>query len=236
MNYGVKRHSGVVDRGRVLARRSGHFGMALVAGALVFGCAQSAYDPTPWEGDSAFDGTEFPAEPIDPGLDSDAAHNAPGTKTADGEPATSDADDAGAADSDADGAEAATSDADGGATRTADEGPDAGAASTVPVDAGAAAPPADASEPGVVRDAGTGVSPQDGGVKQNASDAGSPPADAGSTSPRDAGTGSVPKNTAKTCSENSDCSSAKCGLSAPFACCAIGRCGCSWLRYTYCEI
>jgi hypothetical protein len=236
MNNGVKRHSGAVDRGRVCAHRNGHFGVSLLAGALVFGCAQSAYDPTPWEGDSAFDGTEFPAEPSDGGPDSDAARNVPSTETADGEPATSDADDASPADSDASDSEAAISEADGGTTRTVDEGPGAGDAGTAHVDSGAAAPPADASAPSVLTDAAAGESPRDGGVRQGASDAGVAPADAGSTSPRDAGTGSVPQNTAKTCSANSDCSSAKCGLSAPFACCAIGRCGCSWLRYTYCEI
>jgi hypothetical protein len=191
---------------------------------LAYGCAQSAYDPAPWDGDGELDEQEFPASVEDTDASMATSRSAAGPATATS-PTTSsgEIETRASADAAADTKsipEAGAASASGG---RADAGSDAGSrdASVSARDAGVSA-----------RDAGDGT--LDAGAGKSASPDAGAKTDAGrAPTTRDAGTGTG--STSTTCKENADCPSSKCGISAPFACCGNGKCGCSWFDLAYCQ-
>jgi hypothetical protein len=47
--------------------RRRYFGAALFLGAVAYGCAQSAYDPAPYDGDAQYEAEDLPAVAVGAG-------------------------------------------------------------------------------------------------------------------------------------------------------------------------
>ncbi|MFM2417102.1 MAG: hypothetical protein RL385_1825 [Pseudomonadota bacterium] len=219
MQFQAKLHKARASTSRWRPDRRGYLGAVLFAGALAYGCAQSAYDPAPWDGDTELDEQEFPAsvEDTDASLPTGRSNSA-------AEPAT-----VGSATTSSGEIEArASADAATGTKTLPEAG--AGSASGGRADAGSDAGSRDASVN--ARDAGDGT--LDAGAGKSASPDAGAKTDAGSApTTRDAGTGA--SSSSNTCKENADCPSSKCGIAAPFACCSNRKCGCSWFDLAYCQ-